>query len=213
MLRVGGVFAWFYKGIFVSAVSDYRSMTSKLQFWGAAFLAVAGLFSRQWADRVSRTWKGISPWWALAPIGLFIFYRVLRANYEAFAALEKSREERDNEENIQSVLGELLSHGADLRIDFIEAEFQLSLWISRFNHWRQEVLDALGEFGLAADYALFQNADVMGDAPPIGAITWQEQVKEYDQILRNHLYALAGILRTRPKTTFKTKELHERERF
>lgn len=204
----------FYRRIFLSAISEFQSVKSKALLWSAIGLSVVGFFNQQLADKISHTWSGVSRWWSVAPIGLFVAYRLLQANYEAFSALEQRVRVRQEEEQLQSALGELLADGADLRVDFIENASQLSPWIGKFNRWRQAVLDALGNFGLAADYALFQNADAMGDVPPIGAtMEWTEQVREYDHILRNHLRALAGILRTRPKIAFEPQELHERERF
>lgn len=204
----------FYRRIFVSAVSEFQSVKTKTLLWVAVGLSIVGFFNQQIADKVSRTWNGVSRWWSLAPIGFFVAYRILRANYESFSALEQRVKRHEDEEEIQSTLGELLAEGADLRVDHIETQEGFSEWRARFSPWRQNVLDSLGKFGLAADYALFQNADALGDLPP-GGITrdWREEVKEYDQILKHHLHALAGILRTRPKITFEAQERHERELF
>jgi hypothetical protein len=176
-------------------------------------LSVIGFFNQQLADKLAHNWNGVSRWWSLVPIGIFVAYRMLEANYKAFAMLEQRLRTQQDEEKIQSVLGELLADGSDLRVDYIESKVQYEAWRSRFSPWPESVLDALGEFGLAADYALFQNADAMGDSP-IGITTnWQDEVRESDEILKRHLHALAGILRTRPKITFETTGLHERERF
>ena len=160
----------------------------------------------------------IVPLAALATVTLFrliaspfLVYR--RRDLEA-RILADRLEVEDDEENIQEILGNLQNEGADLRVDFPEDNFQLEHWIERITAWKYKAIDSLGELGLAADYAHFQNADALGDDPPISATTdWRATAKEYDHILRNHLRALDRILHSRPKITFKSKELHERERF
>lgn len=192
----------FYYRIFWSAVSDYKDVTSKCQIGAAIALALLGYLSPRWATIVSFTWKGLSPWWSVLPLGLFIGYRLLRANYLAFVALEKRLAAQQDEEEIQSRLGELLNKGSELRVEEILSESHLSAWVSRFDGWMTDVLDALGTFGLAADYSLFQNADTMEDQAPKFADEWQEQVHFYDRMLKSHMRTLAGIIRTRPKLRF-----------
>ena len=48
------------------------------------------LLSSQLATRLQTEWKGLSKWWALAPIGLLLVYRLLRANYDHFEQVTKS---------------------------------------------------------------------------------------------------------------------------
>jgi hypothetical protein len=204
----------FYRRICLSAISEFQSVKAKVLFWAAIVLSIVGFFNQQLADAVSRKWKGVPRYWSVVFIGLVVAHRILQANYQAFSALEQRVKRHEDEEEIQSTLGVLLAEGADLRVDRIETEAGFVAWLARFSPWRQSVLDSLGNFGLAADYALFQNADALGELPPVGITRdWREEVKEYDQILKHHLHALAGILRTRPKITFEAQERHERELF
>jgi hypothetical protein len=54
----------------------------------AALVAVLALVNREAARDVTN-WHGFSPFWALAPFGLLVFYGLLRANYEAFDAIRQ----------------------------------------------------------------------------------------------------------------------------
>ncbi|MBV9123647.1 MAG: hypothetical protein JO112_09840 [Planctomycetes bacterium] len=46
------------------------------------------LFNRQWMHRLLNR-EGISPWWSLAPVGLFFGYTALRAVHQSHVELEK----------------------------------------------------------------------------------------------------------------------------
>jgi hypothetical protein len=131
----------------------------------------------------------------------FLVYR--KRDTEAREA-ERKLEKRHTEEELCSHIGELYASAAELRIETIRSEVELEAWITRFNSWREETLDALHEFGLPAEYALFQNADASGARPlsflpPKSSILphWMDQVKQYDAILSRHQAALGGILEHR----------------
>ena len=44
------------------------------------FLAV--LLNKQWADWLNTSWKGISPLWALVPVGLLVLHAFLKDNFD-----------------------------------------------------------------------------------------------------------------------------------
>ena len=136
------------------------------------------------------------------PLGLFVAFRALRANYFEFSALEQRLKTLQDEEEIQSQLGTLLNQASELREETVPSEAHFDAWVSRYDGWREEVLDTLGNFGLAADYALFQNADTMTEEITEFPVEWKRQVGVYDQKLKSHMHALAGIIRTRPKISF-----------
>jgi hypothetical protein len=196
----------FYYRIFRSAVSEWRGMSSKVAGIIAAALAIAAYFSPELAKKSSQAWNGASRWWTAAPIGLFVLYRLLRANYQEFHTLEQQLKTLRGEEEIQSRLGDLLSEASELREEEIASETHFDGWVTRFDGWREEVLDTLCAFGLAADYSLFQNADTMRDQVAAFPINWQKQMEVYDQRLKSHMHALAGIIRTRPKIAFPLKK-------
>ena len=56
--------------------------------WRAVFsipvctLFFVALFNRQIAEHWSETWKGISPWWSVAVMGILLLWGVMRAIYE-----------------------------------------------------------------------------------------------------------------------------------
>lgn len=191
----------FYSRIFWSAASDYKSVNAKLQVVGAIALSAIELLSRQWADKISNTWEGLSPLWSLLPIGLFVAYRMLRANYLEFHALEQRLKAQQDEEETQSRLGNLLNESSELREEVIRSEAHFDTWVNRFDAWR-EVLNSLGSFGLAADYSLFQNADTMRDEMAEFPIDWDKQIAVYDERLKHYMHALAGIIKTRPRISF-----------
>ena len=134
-------------------------------------------------------------------------FQFIKKQDDAIEALIVKVGELKTEEEIQSRLGDLLNEGSELRTEEIHSEAHFENWLNRFHAWRGDVLDALGNFGLAADYSLFQNADAMDDHLSAFPEKWEGQVQAYDQILKNHMHALAGIIRTRPKISFPAKGL------
>jgi hypothetical protein len=146
----------FYSRIFWSAVSDYRSVTAKLQLAGAIAVAIAAGLSRQIAERISHAWRGLPPWWSVVPVGLFVAYRVLRANYLEISALEQQLRTQHVEEEIQSRLGDLQNEGSELRTETIPSETYFDAWVTLFDKWREDVLDTLLKFGLLLTILCFR---------------------------------------------------------
>ena len=155
-------------------------------------------------------WIIAVPWYYSVFVGMVFVvtligeaaFRHIKEQDDAIEALEAKVRELQTEEEIQSRLGDLLNEGSELRIEEVPSAAHLEAWLTRYEGWREEVLDTLGTFGLAADYSLFQNADTMEDQPPMLPTEWQQQVWLYDRTLKIHMRALAGIIKTRPKVSF-----------
>jgi hypothetical protein len=147
------------------------------------------------------------PWYYRVFAGMFfviIFigeaaFQFIKKQDDAIETLTAKVGKLEVEEEIQSQLGDLLNEGSELRIEELPSEAHFEAWLHRFDRWRQDVLDALGNFGLAADYSLFQNADAMDDRLSAFPDKWEAQVQVYDRMLKNHMHALATFRR---KNTF-----------
>ena len=81
----------------------------------------------------------------------------------------------------------------------LTSEIEFDAWFNRYDHWREQTLNAIGDFGLAADYALFQNADAIGEYMESATDDWQLEIVRCDRVLHRHLVALSEILKSRPK--------------
>ncbi len=81
----------FYRQVAWSAVTEFWSATDKTLTATAVALFLVTLLNHKIAERLVKTWDGVSQWWSLVPIGLLVLYRLLRSNYEAFESLEKSK--------------------------------------------------------------------------------------------------------------------------
>lgn len=92
--RVG--FLKYYRGLLRQAPEETLTATEKLQGWGALVLAIAAFFSKELAEWLETEWAGLSRWWAVVPIVIFVGYRFLRINYEN---LEEIREENHDLQN------------------------------------------------------------------------------------------------------------------
>jgi hypothetical protein len=184
-----------------------RTTWDKADF-GATFagiiIPIVVHFVPQWEHALNSVLWEI-PVACLASIGLtrlvlspFLIYR--RRDLEA-RKLEEHLKAKHTEVEIQSVLGEIYAGGAELRTEMINSESQFDAWVTRFNAWREEALDALAEFGLASDYALFQNADASGKSVVVHTDRWMVEVSVYDRLLSQYQEALAEILRSRRRLT------------
>jgi hypothetical protein len=188
----------FYGRILRSALFEFWSVTDKAIAAAAVALFFIGIFNRKWADKVVTAWNGISPWWSLVPIAILVAYRLLRANYEKFAALEQALAVRHTGEQLCARLGELYAEAAELRLEKIDSDSELQAWIVSFNDWRECTLDALATFGLPAEYALFQNADASGARMPLPVMShWMDEVRRYDAIFNKYQVELHHILERR----------------
>lgn len=109
---------------------------------------------------------------------------------------EEALKKRHTHEEMCSDLGDLYAEAADLRNEEVPpSEAYLDAWVNRFNSWRERTLDTLVEFGMPAEYALFQNADASGRRPVRLSVTnISDQVEAYDAILDRHQIALQKIL-------------------
>jgi len=128
----------FYQRIIGSAITEFHSVKAKVFLAGTIALSIIALFNQELADKFSHTWSGVSRWWSAVPIGILVGYRILRANYDAFAAIEQHFAKEHEEEKLQAVLGELLGDGANLRVERISDEVALDAWLARFNIWREK---------------------------------------------------------------------------
>lgn len=54
----------------------------------ALAVALAGGLNHAWAAWIDSGWQGISPAWGFLPVGLLFVYGLLKANHEAFVALQ-----------------------------------------------------------------------------------------------------------------------------
>ena len=91
-------------------------------------LAVSGFvlflisrINRRFAERIVSTWDGVSAWWMLLPVGLFVIYRIMRANYKANLSLEKTVKDQDqviddrqSKETIHNWIGQRLNDAKNL---------------------------------------------------------------------------------------------------
>src|SRR5437899_1029762 len=82
--------AKFYRGVAISAFKEFWTATDDIIAAIAVISFFAILLSRKYGEKLVTAWNGVSPWWSLIPIGLLLIYRLLRANYEKFIALEKN---------------------------------------------------------------------------------------------------------------------------
>jgi len=175
--------------------SDYIAGVVGLVLGGVAYLVPA------WEEKLVHSLL-IVPLASLATVSLvrlllspFLVYK--KRDAEARAAEEALRA-RHTQEELSARLGEFYADAADLRNEEIPSEAHFDAWLTRFGSWRDRTLDALYEFGLPAEYALFQNADACGGPPVrVGQAKWEADVHAYDIILSRHQDALRQILERR----------------
>lgn len=82
------MFKFYYRRLW-SAVSEWHGMSAKVAVVVTGALAIVGYFNPELAKQSSQAWHGASRWWSALPIGVLVLYRILRANYLEFAALEQ----------------------------------------------------------------------------------------------------------------------------
>jgi hypothetical protein len=101
---------------------------------------------------------------SLAPIGVVGGYRLLKANYEQFAALEKrchSLEETKDTRHTQEVMHLTLSNlirepsGLHLRLRFVESADEMLVLLRDVISWYGKTHGVLQEFGMHREAALF----------------------------------------------------------
>jgi hypothetical protein len=103
--------ARFYRTVAVSAVGEFWTATDKVLSVVAVLSFLLLLLNRSLGEKVVTAWDGLSPWWSLIPIGMLVIYRLLRANYQKFAALEEKLA------NFERLLTPLQFEGLELATD------------------------------------------------------------------------------------------------
>jgi hypothetical protein len=81
--------AKFYRSVAISALREFWTATDNVLASVAVLSFFLILFNRTLGEKIMTAWNGLSPWWSLIPIGMLVIYRLLRANYQKFAALEE----------------------------------------------------------------------------------------------------------------------------
>jgi hypothetical protein len=149
----------FYKSVAWKSVTDFWDATDKVIAISAVIVFLLTLVNRKIAEWTVNTWSGISPWWSLVPIGGIVLYRLLRANYEAFAILNKQVTDRESLLSIQTELGDRLREVHELQQRQISSQDKLELFSHDISGWVIRTQRSLDKFGLAAESALFSTSD------------------------------------------------------
>lgn len=159
-------------------------------------------FFPAWESRVSSiVWEiPIACFASVTIVRLFLSpFLVYRRRDDEARALKRALRKRETEEELQAALGNLHLKGAELRTEVLVSEGDHNIWVENFEKWKMEVLAALGNFGMAAEYALFQNADATGPNVSAPQNDWQLESLRYDRMMHRHQAILEEILKSRPK--------------
>lgn len=149
----------------------------------------------------------------MLPIGMFAGYRVLRANYEAYATLERHLHAADEalrarygKQQVHAALAAFLTEAGQLRRQTINTKQELWEWKAKYESWIATTTSALIGFGLSSEAAVFRNADSSGpnveSEPPVlnNVFDVQAWVPYLDHRLRKHQTALEEILKNLPRS-------------
>jgi hypothetical protein len=143
----------YYWSLINQVPSIVLSRTERLQTAvGVAFFLLA-LLNRDLGKHVTKVWDGFSPWYAVVPIGVLVFYELLKSNYARFRRLEQALDGAEESEGVRRQLYSFLYEFAEPA--FAEARFLLMNVVERLT------TDWHGEQPLAAliGFAVVEPAD------------------------------------------------------
>ncbi|HEV8131275.1 MAG TPA: hypothetical protein VGQ81_08475 [Acidobacteriota bacterium] len=83
----------FYRALIRPAAKEFWTATDEVLTGIAILFFIILLLNRKLGEHVMTAWNGISAWWSAIPIALIVLYRLLRANYEQFAAMKQERDD------------------------------------------------------------------------------------------------------------------------
>jgi hypothetical protein len=149
----------FYLRILWTAITEFWGATDRALAAVAVVLFFVGIGNQKLVERIVTTWNGISPWWSLLPIGVFALYRVLRANYEAYVALERKVNTQTARETVHEWIGQRLQEVKGLADLSPLTETDISKFHQDFEFWALKTEEGLRVLGLTKEAHLFATAD------------------------------------------------------
>ncbi len=200
--------AKFYRRLVWLAITEFWNAADRGLAMSAAALFLIGLLNRKLAELLITARNGVSPWWAVLPIGLFVVYRIMRANYEAYSRLEKKVRDQQAKETIHAWIGQRLQDAKKLWDMPDDTDQEFSKFRGDLDYWVIKTETGLTALGLTAESQLFATADsgfarlpkAMSDVVPAGLANYRttqdikkscrDRLSKYETVLRNILQNL-----------------------
>lgn len=149
----------FYLRLLWYVITEFWNTTDKMLATTAIILFFIGLFNRKLVERLVTTWSGVSSWWALLPMGLFVVYRVMRASYEAYLSLEQKVTTQESKKQVHDWIGQRLQDAKNLWDMPCITDQEFSKFRGDLDYWALKTEIGLTTLGLTAEAQLFATAD------------------------------------------------------
>lgn len=76
--------ARFYGALLRQAITSLLGSTGRVHTGVGLLLFLIAAFNQAWASLIVKTWNGISPWYSVGVLVVFLLYEVARVNYQTF---------------------------------------------------------------------------------------------------------------------------------
>ena len=147
----------FYLQILWSAITEPWDATDRAVAATAVALFFIGLFNQKAVEGIVTAWSGLPPWGL--PIGLFVFYRVLRANHRLWSKLERQVKAWQSKRAIHEWIGRRLQDAKKLCEMSTVTDEEILDFQRDFENWVTETEMGLEGMGLTSEAHLFSTAD------------------------------------------------------